>query len=148
MSRLQYLKMITTIFLTFLTVVSFSQPYKSSARVDFLKNLDGKVPFDINLINTPIMKNGLKELIKDRYTFLRKNFNTQLPIIIANNYFIAEACKAHECGFTEFIIVVDLTKDVLYVGIREKEDKIQTFSEDGSPDPEPIRHWSKPWYDK
>jgi hypothetical protein len=141
------LKIATTFFLTLLTVLSFSQPYKSSERVNFLKNLNGQYPFDVNLLGNPVMKSGLKKLTMDRFTFLKKNFNTQMPIVILNNYFIAEACKAHECGFTEFIITVDLTNDVLYVGIRD-EGKIQTFSEDKGLDPEPIRHWSEPWYNK
>ena len=142
--RLPYLKIATLVFLTFLTVLSFCQPYKSSERVNYLKNLDGKYPFDVNLLGNPIMKKGLKNLTEDRFNFLKKNFNTQMPMVILNNFFISEACKAHECGFTEFIIIVDLTKDVLYVGIRDAG-KIQTFSEDKSPDPEPIKHWSEPW---
>ncbi len=114
--RHPFFKIATTVFLTLLTVLSFSQPYKSSERVKFLKNLNGKYPFDVNLLKNPLMKKGIKNLTKDKFTFLMKYFNVQTPIVIDNNLFIAEGCKAHECPETNFIIIVDLTKDVLYVG--------------------------------
>lgn len=145
--RLQYLQISTIVLLTLLTLLSFSQPYKSSERVNFLKHLDGKYPIDVNLLGNPIVKKGLKNLTEDRFDFIKKNFNTQMPIVIKNNYFVSEACKAHECGFTEFIIIVDLTNDVLYVGIRDSG-KIQTFSEDNGLDPELLKTWSEPWYNK
>lgn len=86
------------------------------------------------------MKNGIKNLTKDKFNFLRKYFDVQIPIVIKNNFFIAEGCKAHECPETNFIIIVDLTKDVLYVGIRDNL-KIQIFSEGKGPQPEPFKNW-------
>ena len=69
-----------------------------------------------------------------------KYFVVQTPIVIENNFFIAEGCRAHECPETNFIIIVDLTKDVLSVGIRDNL-KIQIFSKDKSPQPEPFENW-------
>ena len=56
--RHPFLKIVTVVFLSLLTVLSFSQPYKSSERVKFLRKLDGKYPFEVNLLENPIMKKG------------------------------------------------------------------------------------------
>ena len=91
-------------------------------------------------MNNPIMEKGLKRLTADRFNFLKKYFDVQIPIVVKNNLFIAEGCKAHECPQINFILIVDLTKDVLYVGIRD-DVNVKTFSEDGSPNPEPLKAW-------
>ena len=143
-----YLKIVIAVFLTHLTVLSFSQMNKSSERVKFLKTLNGKYPSDVNLLENPIMKRGIRTLTKDKFIFLMKNFTVQTPIVINNNFFIAEGCKAHVGPETNFIIIVDLTKDVLHIGIRENL-KIQIFSEDNSPQPEAFKNWAEnEWYDK
>jgi len=144
--RRPFLKIVTVVFLSILTVLSFSQPYKSSERVKFLRKLDGKYPFEVNLLGNPIMKKGIKKLTGDKFEFIKKYFDVQIPIVIENNFFIAEGCRPHECPETNFIIIVDLTKDVLYVGIRDNL-KIQIFSEDKSPQPEQFKNWVENiWY--
>jgi len=80
--------------------------------------------------NNPLTKR-LKTLIKNRYHYLIKTWAVETPIEINNNMFSAWGCQQHNCSNTNFIIVVDFKKNVLYVGIREEE-KITIYSEDGS----------------
>jgi len=98
--------------------------------LSFLRNLNGKYPYEVELLDNKILAGRLYELIGDRFSFLKKKWNVETPIEISDNIFIASACEAHNCGYTEFIIVINFTNDVLYVGIRE-EGKVDLYSENG-----------------
>ena len=55
--------------------------------------------------------------------------------------FDASGCEQHNCDMTNFIIVVDLEKDILYIGYRV-ENEIFTFGEDQNY-PKSILDWEK-----
>ncbi len=118
---------------------------KQSERTDnlnFLKTLNGKYPNDVKLLENSSLTQRLKILIgNERYNFLIENWATEIPMFFSNNIFIAEGCQAHNCSSTNFIIVYDFSKDIMYAGIREEEN-IQTFSEDGSNSIK-INEWKK-----
>ncbi len=73
----------------------------------------------------------LKRLLKSRYNTLKSKWAVETPIEVKNNIFSAYGCEAHNCGYTNFKIVVDLESDLLYVGIRE-EQVVKIYSDDGS----------------
>lgn len=54
---------------------------------------------------------------------------------------MSEACEAHNCDATNFIIVYDSSNDILYAGIRE-EYQVETYSDDGSKSKE-IEQWAR-----
>jgi len=108
--------------------------------LDFLKAYNGKYPADVNLLSDPVLKPRLVKLLADRYAFVKETWAVESPMEIKNNYFIASACQAHNCGNTNFIIVADLEKNILYAGVRE-ENKVMKYAEDGSPNPE-INKWA------
>ncbi|MDP1726238.1 MAG: hypothetical protein Q8M15_05600 [Bacteroidota bacterium] len=117
------------------------QPSNSiSNNLDFLKKLNGKYPYEVKLFDNSILKQRLKKLLgNSRYNFLKETWAVETPMEFANNIFVASGCQAHNCGSTNFIIVVDLTNNVMYAGIRE-EDKVKTYSEDGSNSPK-VNEW-------
>jgi len=100
--------------------------------MEFLKNFDGKYPYEVNLLKNPVFVKRLKKLIgENRYNFLIKTWAVETPIEFANNIFVASACKAHDCPTTNFIIVYDFSNNIMYAGIKEYNN-IKTYSEDGS----------------
>ncbi|WP_313360135.1 hypothetical protein [Empedobacter sp.] len=99
--------------------------------LQFLKRFNGKHPEEIKLFQHPIVVKRLKNLLKDRYIFLREKWNNASAIEIKNDVFEAWACEQNNCGSTNFIIVIDFLKDVIYVGIRE-EGVERIYSEDDS----------------
>lgn len=100
--------------------------------LDFLKKLDGKYPYEVKLFHNSILVKRLKKLLgNSRYTFLKETWAVETPMEFANNIFVASACQQHNCGSTNFIIVVDFSNNTIYAGIRE-EDNVKTYSEDGS----------------
>lgn len=99
--------------------------------MDFLKDLNGKYPNDVKLLENKALTERLKKLLGDRYNFLKETWAVETPMEYSNNIFTASACQAHNCGSTNFIIIFDFLKNVMYAGIREEE-KAKTYAEDGS----------------
>lgn len=105
--------------------------YSINSKLSYLKNFSGQYPNKVKLLgNNPLTKR-LKVLLKIRYDFLSKTWGPEIPIEVSKNTFIAWGCQQHNCSNTNFIIVVDFKKNVLYVGIREEE-KVKIYSEDGT----------------
>lgn len=103
---------------------------KPAGDLDFLKTLNGKYPNDVKLFDNAPFTERLKKLTGDRYNFLRETWAVETPMEYSNDVFVASACQAHNCGSTNFIIVYDFSKNVMYAGIREEE-KVKTYAEDG-----------------
>jgi hypothetical protein len=104
----------------------------TSNNLDFLKKLNGKYPYEVNLFDNSTFTQRLKNLLgNSKYNFLIETWAVEVPMEYANNIFVASGCQAHNCASTNFIIVVDFAKNVMYAGIRE-EDEVKTYSEDGS----------------
>jgi len=99
--------------------------------LDFLISTNGIYPKDINLLEDSVLKQRLINLIGNNYYFLAENWNVETPIKVKNNTFIASGCQSQNCDITNFIIIIDFSKGILYCGIREN-DKVKSFSEDGS----------------
>ena len=118
------------------------KPQTQSDDISFLKNFDGKYSHEVKFLENSVIKERLKRLIGDRFTFLEKTWAVETPMEIKNNFFIASACEAHNCNMTNFIVVVDINKNVMYAGVRE-EGRIKTYSEDGSKIPAQINEWSQ-----
>ena len=99
--------------------------------LDFLRNLNGKYPYDVKLLDNPELKKRLTSLLGNRFGFMKTTWAVEEPIEIKNNIFVATGCEAHNCGSTNFIIAVDLAKNIVYAGVREN-DQVKTYSENGS----------------
>jgi len=113
---------------------------QSKQSLNHLQKLRGQYPIEVNLFKDKILNKRMKSLLKDRFFFLKNNWTVETPIEIRNNMFSAWGCQQHNCSNTNFIIVVDFTKNVVYVGIREEE-KIKIFSEDGTSN-EQVLKWA------
>ena len=108
--------------------------------LNYLKKFKGKYPHKIKLFGNNPFTTRLKTLLKSRYDFLIKTWGPETPIEVNKNTFIAWGCQQHNCSNTNFTIVVDFAKNVLYVGIREEE-KVKIYSEDGSENIE-VTNWA------
>jgi len=114
---------------------------QSKKSLNHLQKLRGQYPIEVNLFKDKILNKRVKSLLKDRFFFLKNNWAVETPIEIKNNTFSAWGCQQHNCSNTNFIIVVDFTKNVVYVGIREEE-KIKIYSEDGTSNTI-VSNWAK-----
>lgn len=115
--------------------------YSTSNNLEFLKELNGKYPSRAKLFDNSSFTQRLKKLLgNSRYNFLSETWAVETPMEFSNNVFVASGCQAHNCGSTNFIVVVDFSKNVMYAGIREEE-KVKTYSEDGS-NPPKIIEWA------
>jgi len=103
-----------------------------SKKLIFLKKLNGKYPHMISLFDHVDLKKRLIRLIgKERFNFLITNCSVEMPIIVDNNEFIAEGCKAHSCPETGYFILFDFTLNCMQVCIKE-DFKYLIYIEEGS----------------
>ena len=113
----------------------------STGGLDFLREYAGKYPADIKLMENASFTKRLKTLTGNRYQFLKETWAVETPMEVKGDIFSAEACMAHNCGATNFIVVVDLANDKMYVGIREN-DKVKRYGEDEN-HPQALKDWEK-----
>ena len=112
----------------------------TTSDLGFLKEYQGKYPNDVKLLENQTLKLRLQKLLGDRYAFLKETWAVETPIEIKNNIFVASGCQVHNCGSTNFMIVVDLSKGVVYSGIRDEE-KVKLYAEDGTANEE-LNNWA------
>jgi hypothetical protein len=107
----------------------FDNPKANS--LDGLKKLNGRYSFEARLFDNVAFTYRLKKLIGNRYNFLKENWTVTTPMEFSNDIFVAEGCKAHFCNQTNFIVVYDFPSDVMYAGIRDKNN-VKIYSDDGT----------------
>lgn len=99
--------------------------------LEFLSESNGKYPSDIKLFDNDIFKTRLVGLIGEKYNSLIEKWNTEYPIEVSdNNVFVATANETQNSVLTCFILVFDITNNILYVGMKE-DGEIQLYSESG-----------------
>ena len=110
--------------------------------LSFLADLNGQYPYQVKLLNNPVLKRRLTKMLGSRFQFLKSIWNVETPIEINNNLFYAWAMQTHSGGDPSAVIMADLSKNVLYVGIRENG-KTKIYSEDRTEAPQKLKDWSK-----
>lgn len=121
---------------------SILQKTSKNTSLSFLSKYKGKYPSDVKLLNNTILKNRLVQLIgKERYQYMNQTWAVEGGIGVKNNVFEAFGCEQHNCDMTNFMIVIDLKNDILYVGYRV-EDVIYKFGENQNY-PKLILDWEK-----
>ena len=118
------------------------QNVTTKTNLEFLKKYKGKYPYDVKLLSNPTLKKRIVDLIGiQKCNFMKTTWRVEGGIGVENNMFDASGCEQHNCDVTNFIIAVDLEKDILYVGYRV-ENEIQKFGEDQNY-PKLILDWEK-----
>lgn len=113
-----------------------------SNELDFLAELNGKYPYDVKLLDQPVLKKRLQKMLGVKYRFLKSIWQVETPIEVDNNVLYAWAMQTHSGGDPSAVIMADISKGVLYAGIRENG-KTKIYSEDGSEAPKKLQDWSK-----
>jgi len=97
---------------------AIAQPGSDGYR--YLMGYNGQYSYDVKLLEGKKLKQSLTLLLgPERLKFLTKYWNVENPMTVENGIFSAAACQQHNCSDTNFIIVVDIEANKLYVGIRE-----------------------------
>lgn len=109
--------------------------------IDFVRKLDA----NRRLIENSVIKARLQQLLgRERFAFMFWRWNLGTPIKITNDVLVETGCMSHFCPDTNFIIVIDITNNKFYVGIRDNN-QIKIYSErDSNPSlqiQQRIQHW-------
>ncbi len=113
----------------------------ASDNLDFLQKFDKKYPYEIKLLDNPILKKRLKQMLGNQYDFMKSIWEVETPIEIVDGLFYAWAMQAHSGGDPSAVLMADIDKNILYVGIR-KDEKEEIYSEDGSAAPQRLQDWA------
>lgn len=107
-----------------------------------LRKFNGEYPYDVKLLSNPTLKKRLINLIgKKKYEYMKETWAVEGGINVENDILEAGGCEAHNCNMTNYIIVVDLKKDILYVGYMVEEE-IKKFGETNN-FPEQLLKWEQ-----
>src|SRR5687767_1258879 len=110
-----------------MTVLFLAAPNKIEAQkrkaappsIDFVRKLDGSQLRD-DLLSNPVIKRRLQNLLgKQRFAFMYWKWNLGTPVKVTNDVLVATGCMSHFCPDTNFIIVIDITNNKFYAGIRD-----------------------------
>jgi hypothetical protein len=105
---------------------------RGAGNLNYLKSFNGRYPHDVRLLgNSSALAKRVKALLKTRFSFLKERWMVETPIEVEDLTVKAYGCQPHNCENINFITVVDLGKDVVYVGVKEN-DNLKIYSEDGS----------------
>ncbi len=119
---------------------TLTKPLPATDPMDSLAFFGNKYPAEVNLLNYDPLVLRLKKLVSDYwFEFLKSHAQVEEPIKIEKNIFLSAFCEAHNCGATNAIIVFDLLKKKLSVGIRENG-RAKTWTEEATM-PEQIQYW-------
>lgn len=114
-----------------------------AAGLEYLADAGGKYPHEIKLLETEPLTGRLEKLLDMYYQDFREWWDVEEPIReIQPKVLWAEACKAHECGFIDFALYIDIDEDYIVVGMNT-DDGPMVFSE------KPDEKWPKKmadWY--
>ncbi len=100
--------------------------------LDFLRDLEGKYPFDSKLFTTEPMKSRLEKLMAHKYMDFIQRMEVQVPIRIEGDLAIMQGLMTHGGGTEEAMLIVDLPKNLMWVGILENGEKVTHLNEDGN----------------
>lgn len=109
--------------------------------LNFLKDYNGKYPYEVKLLENKIIIEEITNLIGEKFSYLKKIWNVEVPMEINNDVFVASACKAHDCGYTNAIIVIKLDTGEFFVGIRT-DNKVRTYYDENSSPPKQMIDWA------
>ena len=129
-------------FIVFLVLFHQAKSQKNSnviSNLEVLKKYNNKYPHEVKLLENQNLVRRLKNILGNRFMFLKSTWGPESPIEVNGSIFKSEACERHNCGNTNFIILIDFVSDNLCVGIKE-EGKIKTYSEKGNC-PNEIQMW-------
>ena len=141
-----FLNLIILIFtIQFFAIGQTKTQTKTEAKpnLEFLKKWDGKKAIEI--LKNKELKTRLEKLLGKDF----KNFETILNISngigkVKNNFFIIEGCDNKNCKKSKVILVADISKNDLEVGIYFNG-KGQTFQEIKGQPPVEILEWVRKW---
>jgi|GEM_PF-6467651 hypothetical protein len=111
------------------------------ASLYFLRSYKGEYPQDIQLLAKSPLKERLIALVgKEKQTWMLANLNVSTPVEIEHNWMYTWGMKANEGGDPGMVIMADLSRNVLYVGIKNKGDN-GFYSDDNSTMPPRMAKW-------
>lgn len=118
-----------------------NQSNSQDDELDFMMAWKGKYPYEVKPFENPILKKRLGLMLGNKFNYLKSIWEVETPIEIENKMLYAFGMQAHSGGDPGGVLMADISKNVLYVGIR-KDTKASIYSEDGSTAPKKLKEWA------
>ena len=109
--------------------------------IRFLADYDGEDPSAVDLLNQPVLKRRLRKLLGTQYSYVKGIWEVEAPMEVEDGLFYASAMQAHSGGDPSAVLMADIGRNTLYVGIRQ-EQQVQLYAEDGGDVPAKLQAWA------
>lgn len=91
---------------------------------------EGKYPRDIKLLENPLLKRRMTQLLGKNYADVIKNFEVQSPVLSEKGIYKTTGCKSHSCPTFFTTIYYDVNTDNLNI-IIDRSGKQISYQEKG-----------------
>lgn len=108
----------------------------------FLMSFKDKYPYDCQLLDNQVTGPRLKQLLGERFDYLKSIWNVETPIEIQDSFLYAWAMMEQSGGDPSAVIMADIAKDKLFAGIRENG-KVKLYSETDTIYPDRLKQWAR-----
>lgn len=106
----------------------------------FLMNFNGKYAFDCQLLDNQITGTHLKQLLGERYDFLKSVWEVEVPIDIQDSVLYTQAFQDNSGGDPGAVILIDIKRNLYSVGILEKGE-VKLYFDDSAFYPDRLKYW-------
>lgn len=113
-----------------------------SIGLTYFRDLMGKYPSQIKLFEKPELASRLQKMMGPDFEWMKKNWETEVPIEISNGIAFTWGMQGHSGGDPGASICADINRNILYTAIR-RDGQVKTFTEQKGPLPLQMEDWIK-----
>lgn len=114
----------------------------TASKLEFLEAFKDRYPNDVNLLHIPEIENRMRKLMGKEYDYVISIWEVETPMEIINGEFYAWGMQAHSGGDQSAVLMADIKKDKLFMGVRN-DAKVNVYAEDSTDIPKRLLDWEK-----
>lgn len=120
---------------------SRSQPIVyTDSTLFFLREMDGKKWEQTQLFNHPLLYDRMSKLVGQDWKTFQQQWVINHPIVVYDDILLVRGCDPKDCYTRNFILLADVHKNNLHVGIRNGNEIVER-SEDTTYVPTAMHAW-------
>ncbi len=114
----------------------------TASTLEFLEAFKDRYPNEVNLIRIPQIETRMRKLMGKEYDYVISIWEVEIPMEVLNGEFYAWAMQAHSGGDQSAVLMADIKKDKLFMGVRNGA-SVKLYAEDTADIPKRLLEWEK-----
>ena len=114
------------------------------SRIDYMFKYNNQMPYEVNFFRDKWITKRLKSLIPNKYDGLLAFLQVEEKMILKNGILVLEGISADKKGIGNSgknILIVDIRKKVLFLGMIGTDQKQRILSSSEAPEPNILKEW-------